>query len=316
MSLQQTSNPNPKLFIIAKLLPPKLGKPNSGKTNEEFKNNLFSFANNLQSTNGSENFADIINDMRAEANKVKIGSGNTPISKKTIEQEVTNIYDRYVNKYDSLIASGEWTSDPNKIIPNYSEIVADADVLLKSYNEYIINRINNNLSIPENSIPSRIISILPDGYLNILAAYNAWVILKQQNTQLTPMNFDVNKLLITSLPQPKPVKEKVVPSGFTEIAVNTFFKKLESTIKNNYSDLMGEYIVPGSDKPCKLFMDKNYNYVVVQGDKRQVYKDPIEARKFCLLGGFDADKVQAFRQSKMITNKLDKPFRVIPITSV
>ena len=45
MSLQQTGNPNPKLFIIAKLLPKKLDIPTqgSGVNNSTYQQKIFRF---------------------------------------------------------------------------------------------------------------------------------------------------------------------------------------------------------------------------------------------------------------------------------
>ena len=228
---------------------------------------------------------------------------------------ITEIYDEYVEFYNFLATSGNYALDKKDIRPNY---LGNETEIINEYNQTVLLRAGSNMPITRDFIPPQISNKLPPDYFINLEAYNNYITFKTSN-QLAEQNdlkFDVNKLLVatSSFPVPKPPKQ--APVGFTEVGVNTFFKKLESTLKTNYSDMMGEYIVPGSDKPCKLFMDKNYNYVVVQGDKRQVFKDPIEARRFCLLGGFDGDKVQKFRSSQFTINKLDKPFRVVPKVTI
>lgn len=310
-----------KLYDKLKLLSPLVSKPELNNINSnEVRDRINEFLQNVSKSLNSDEFQTTISEINELKVKINTSGNRTTRGFLTLPQvktEFNKIYDNYKLKYELLIQSGNFTNDITKIRPDYGEIQSDADAVLKEYNRYVIGRVNNNLPIPDQAIPRQILSNLPDGYINTLETYNSWIALKQNVPKgKSPFNFDVNKLLITALPQPKPVKEKVIPTGFTELGVNTFFKKLEGQLKNNYSDLMGDYMIDGADKPCKLFMDKNYNYVVVQGDKRQVFKDPIEARKFCLLGGFEADKVQKYRSSSLITNKLNTPFRVIPRTSV
>jgi hypothetical protein len=118
-------------------------------------------------------------------------------------------------------------------------------------------------------------------------------------------------LLGLTSPQYNPVQKIVAPSGFSEVGVDVFFKRLESELKNNYSDLMGEYRVYGASDSCRLFMDKNYNFVVTQGDKRRVFKNVTDARLFCLKGGYEADKVKLLRQKGMVIDKLKQPKRYL-----
>jgi len=233
-----------------------------------------------------------------------------------VYDDIKKIYnDKYVSKYNDLIASGEWTDEPSLVSPDYSSISLEQDII-KEYNNFVLQRVSSGLPIYEQNIPSRIFRdyITPE-YINLLATYNSYLNLPQIGVSQS-FNFDFNKLLLTARVPTKQPPQKIIPSGFTEIAVNAFFKKLEGQLKNQYSDLLGEYIVQGAKKSSKLFMDKNYNFVVVQGDNRRVFKDVQEARLFCLRGAFEADEVQKQRAVGLLTNKLNQGLRVIPRTSV
>ena len=233
-----------------------------------------------------------------------------------VYNNLKDVYEaNYVVKYNDLIASGNWTNEPSLISPDYSTISLEQD-LIKEYNNFILQRVSSSLPIYEQNIPSRIYRdyITPE-YINLLATYNSYLNLPQIGISQS-FNFDFNKLLLTARVPTKQPSQKIIPSGFTEVGVNAFFKKLETQLKSNYSDLMGEYIVQGAKKSSKLFMDKNYNFVVVQGDNRRVFKDVQEARLFCLRGAFEADEVQKQRAVGLLTNKLKQGLRVIPRTSV
>lgn len=179
---------------------------------------------------------------------------------------------------------------------------------IREWNRYVLFKFAQGDEILERDIPGNIRRRVDDTYINLLDSYNVW--LQSKTLFNSTFNFDSSKLLLSLNLEYTPKPQIQVPEGFTEIGVNAFFKKLEGQLANNYSDLMGEYRVAGAS-PSKLYMDKNYKFVVVQGDKRRVFNDVIEARRFALLGGFDADKVQQLRASKLITNKLSKDvFRV------
>lgn len=300
-----------------RLLPPILNKPASSQSNKQIlKKNLIKFKEQLdnQSKNLYERpFDSLVNKINTYANTINVGRG-LPTTQ-TIVSNINLLYTEYSDFYNQLLSDPRYTNDPANLLPDYGE-ERDENELIKRYNREVLQRLDKEEEIPIDFIPISFREKLPEGYLNTLDAYNSFI----QQSKIPGFNasfiFDRNKLLLSTLPKPKPVQQREVPTGFTEIGVNTFFKKLEGQLKNNYSDMMGEYIVPGSNKPCKLYMDKNYNYVVVQGDQRQVFKDPIKARTFCLLGGFEADKVQQFRSSKMVSKKLQKPFRVVPRVGV
>lgn len=300
-----------------RLLPPILNKPSTSQSNKQIlKQNLIKFKEQLdnQSKNLYERpFDSLVNKINTYANTINVGRG-LPTTQ-TINSNINKLYNEYDNLYNQLLTDPRYTNDPANLLPDYGE-ERDENELIKRFNREILQRLDQQKEIPIDFIPISFREKLPEGYLNTLDAYNSFIQLINAPGSMGDFAFDKNKLLLSTLPKPKPVQQREVPSGFTEIGVNTFFKKLEGQLKNNYSDMMGEYIVPGSNKPCKLYMDKNYNYVVVQGDQRQVFKDPIKARTFCLLGGFEADKVQKFRSSKMVSKKLQKPFRVVPRVGV
>lgn len=290
------------------LLSPKLGKP---KVKPGSVDQRISYIDEFLFPLTIQNKSLVGGPFKEFINRLILLKTNTKLTLEEIGIRTNAIYKDYFDLYDYLISSKNYTINPKDVRPEY---LGNEIEIINEYNQTVLLRAGSNMPITRDFIPPQISNKLPPDYYINLEAYNNYIVLKTSNqlAKQNDLNFDVNKLLVaTSLfPVPKPPKQ--APTGFTEIGVNTFFKKLESTLKTNYSDMMGEYIIPGSDKPCKLFMDKNYNYVVVQGDKRQVFKDPIEARRFCLLGGFDADKVQKFRSSQFTINKLDKPFRIIP----
>jgi len=197
-----------------------------------------------------------------------------------------------------------------------SETKTNINDNIRRWNAYILESITKSEYIDIDLLPMYLKEKLPPGYLNQVDAYNYYRELQNKNESIVNFKYDYNQLLIKEIIEIKKPEKKEIPKGFSEIANNAFFKKIEGQIKNNYSDMMGEYSIPGTSQPCKLYMDQNYKYVVVQGENRRVFDDPIEARRFCLLGGFEADKVQEIRASQLITNKLKKPFRVIAKTSV
>lgn len=278
----------------------------SAFTTSTYKQQLFKIINDsinkINSVPRSDLYSDVIRDLQ---NIINVMSDPRSLQ--------SNVYKRYntaIKKYDKiyndLITSGEYTYDVNRIVPSYAG--ESSDLLIQTYNDFVVTRVANRLPIYESMIPKNLISELPENYINLLSAYNQQIQFQQIGSK-----FKVDGLLLKiTTPQVKTEKVNLTPTGFTEIAVNTFFKRLESNLQNNYSDFMGEYKVGGSDTPIRLYMDKNYNFVVVQGRDRRVFKDPHEARKFCLLGGFDSDAVQRFRASSNIINVLAETFRAIP----
>lgn len=229
--------------------------------------------------------------------------GRRPISYvnefESLYNELKKIYFEYRREYNENFGASIQADIGGDTLTNNT---------IREWNRYVLFKYAQGDEILERDIPSNIRRRLDDTYINLLDSYNVW--LQSKTLFNSTFNFDSSKLLLSLNLEYTPKPQIQVPEGFTEVGVNAFFKKLEGQLANNYSDFMGEYRVDGAS-PSKLYMDKNYKFVVVQGEKRRVFDDVIQARRFALLGGFDADKVQQLRASKLITNKLSKNvFRV------
>jgi hypothetical protein len=298
-------------YTAAQLMPPLLDNDvNMSDTKHRMSQKMQQFADNIENGRQPGLFADVSAAARDLGRRT---ATEARFTKQAAKDAFDNIHTMYTDKYAAALQSGQYTTDATAIAPDYAAMTPSVDAQLQAYNTYVISQVVNKRPIDPRVIPPLVASSLPPGYAQDVNAYNAY-------TQFDPalsknMIFPKDRLILRApaSPAPTPVPPPA-PEGFTALGVNVFFKRLESTLKNQYSDLMGEYRVPPAE-PSRLFIDKNYKFVVVQGQNRRVFTDVVEARKFALMGAFQADAVQQYRASMLVTNKLRPQLRVIPRVS-